>query len=442
MGVPTQLSARRGIALPSALFGIVAVTVLALGVVGLADARLRAAKDREASARAVLLADEGVAHGLTILRDSLKGTSMTRLLLGSDGAANTADDGGLAGYTLSSAIDIPVAGRVTARGRYRVQIIDDPADPSADTRADGNLRIVLRCTSATTDGGTAVVDALITGRPEYGVVVDGNLAFSGGATIRGSCGAVHANGNVTASGPNTRLAGLSATGSVSGSYRDTTGASLPTTGGVPSQNVPALDLADLCARADYALRTDGTFVQRATTLTPELQLPATAIARNGWLRTGASPVVWTLTGAAATTGTYCLEGTGNAVLSGNIGVDGSPLRISVIAGGSISLTGTPFIAPASSDSALLVANGDLQISGVSGALSPNYDGLLYATNQCIVSGTARLNASLVCRNRPQTVGATEYGTATTIGGTPTITHTCNGWLNGSPVIKAWYQPAG
>ena len=461
MGVPAQLSARpgarRGIALPSALFALVAVMVLALGVVGLADARLRAAKDREASTRAVLLAEEGIAHGLTILKDSLKGTSMNRLLLGADNTAGTADDGVLAGYvigtyTMSSAISIPTAGRVTPRGTYQVQMIDDPQDPAPGATVDGNLRIIMRCTATSTDGGTARIDALLAGRPSYGVVVDGDIRFSGNAAqVRGSCGDVHANGavsqvNVT-TGP--RIAGLTSSSTVAGVWRDTLSNSLTPSAGQPVVPVATINLADLCSRARYLLRSDGYLEDRSTT--PSIALLATATARNGWIRTTAPSSstlgLWTATGPALVTGTYCVQG--NVANSGNVGADGAPLRVSIIATGSIEITGTPYLQPASSDSVLFVAGGDIRMAGNTGS-SPNYEGLVYAENHCHFSGNARLFGSVVCRNRPQTAGATEFNT--TSGPSPTgpgssisggfqVSHSCNGWMNGTPYIKSWYQPA-
>ena len=461
MGVPTQLTAaralprgpRRGIALVSALFGIVAVMVLALGVVGLSDARLRAAKDREASVRAVLLAEEGMAHAMSILKDSLRGQSMTRLLRGSDNLVNSApthanntDNGRLAGYTLSSAINIPAAGRTTARGTYQVRIIDDPTDPAPGDTIDGNLRIIIRCTATTTDGGSATVHALIAGRPSYGVVVDGPMTFQGAnAQVRGSCGSVHANGNVTGSGGSgPQLAGLTSSGTVTGSYRDTTGTSFTPATAQPSIPVAPVDLTDLCSRAQYTLRSDGYLQDNAT---GSAYLVNSTTFRNGWRRTTTTvPHMWVADNPTLNplqgplvTGTYCVQG--NVQLGGAQGTSANPARVSIISTHSIQVGGTPFYAPSSTDSVLFAAAGDVEVAGNSStAGATNYEGLIYANAQCNLTGNVTLRASIVCRNQVQPTGSSALITTTTIAGSARIIHTCNGWLNGTPFIKAWWQP--
>jgi hypothetical protein len=183
-------------------------------------------------------------------------------------------------------------------------------------------------------------------------------------------------------------------------------------------------------------------------VSPNLTYPVNGVTfRNGWRRsTVTAPHTWVadnpltpLTGPL-TTGTYCVEG--NAIIAGVQGTSTNPLRVSIIATHSVSIAGTPFLAAASSDSILVAALGDVQTAGNSsaGAGFYSYDGMIYANAQCNLSGNVTFHASIVCRNQAAPAGATDYIAQTTIAGSATITHTCNGWLNGTPYIKAWYQP--
>ena len=72
---------RDGIALATALFGLLIVTVLAQGMWTIARLNNFSAVNREDAARALNLAEAGVAHTLGLLRTPLAATSMTHLLL-------------------------------------------------------------------------------------------------------------------------------------------------------------------------------------------------------------------------------------------------------------------------------------------------------------------------------------------------------------------------
>src|SRR5918992_5266463 len=133
MGVSAQLRGRRrprrGLAIPAALFAMVIIAALTTAIFLLADIQGRAVRNRESNARAFLLAEEGLTHALTVVRDTLRNRPYTRLLIGSDGQVVTADDGLLIGYGMSAGLHIPATGRVTPNGTYTVTMVDDPADP-------------------------------------------------------------------------------------------------------------------------------------------------------------------------------------------------------------------------------------------------------------------------------------------------------------------------
>jgi type II secretory pathway component PulK len=95
VGVLTKSSLmtdRRGLALPSAMFALVAIAVLLAGIFVFADLQAKAVRNRERATRAVHVAEAGMNHALGLLRGSLKSQSFTRLLKGWDNAVGTADD--------------------------------------------------------------------------------------------------------------------------------------------------------------------------------------------------------------------------------------------------------------------------------------------------------------------------------------------------------------
>src|SRR5215208_618547 len=108
----------RGIALPSAMFALVAVSILAAGLYAFADLSAKATLNQERSTRALQVADAGLSHAVSIMRSSpMKSLSFTRILRGADNLIiPDTDDSVLAGagYTalgLAAADQIPLAGR-------------------------------------------------------------------------------------------------------------------------------------------------------------------------------------------------------------------------------------------------------------------------------------------------------------------------------------------
>ena len=88
----------RGLALPSAIFTLVAMGVLAAGLFTFADLGAKSVRNRESAVRAVHVADAAVSHTLGLLRGSLGVHSFSRILRGSDNIVGTADDSLLVGW--------------------------------------------------------------------------------------------------------------------------------------------------------------------------------------------------------------------------------------------------------------------------------------------------------------------------------------------------------
>ncbi len=129
---------RRGVAMAAALFALLVVSVLALGIWTIADINSVSSVNRQDAAKAMGLAEAGVAHALSILSNDLDTIPATWLLLGSDSVASTADDGLLVDFGLASSDQIPASGYAMDGGRYFVTLLDDPGETDGNPLEDEN----------------------------------------------------------------------------------------------------------------------------------------------------------------------------------------------------------------------------------------------------------------------------------------------------------------
>ena len=434
----TRGQPRRGIAMVTAIFALVIVGILAAGMFNLASLQAQAVRNRTAATRALLLADSAAAHAVMLARDTLKLKANSGLLRGSDLAINTADDGLLTGYSMSNGVQIPTTGFASTQGRYWVTFRDDDAETDGDPFRDSNMRIIARCTAATPDSAYATIDVLISGISQMpGFFSNGNLSIGGQTKTLGACGSAHANGNLAVGNPSPTMTGTAtATGTVSnGSVVKTpTGAANPAQPNQPPLDVPPLEYSQFCpAQADYVLKANGTIENHTTT-------PISLIAVANVTRTATSPaVIWSASGSgiALIPGVICVEG--NFALSGNAGSAVAPISLMIVATHSVSISGNPYLRPATIDSVLIRAGADVAVAGnpASGAVS--YEGLIYAGSQCAVTGSAVIRGNFVCRNDPHTTAAVDYATGNSIAGSAQIEYSCGGYFNQPRRILQWVQ---
>ena len=434
MGLPAQSplnAGRRGIALPSAMFALVAASILAAGVIVFSDLSAKATLNQERATRALQVADAGVSHAVSLLRASpLKSLSYTRILRGSDNFIPTADDSLLINYGIAANDQIPLAGKAFQGHTYWVGVYDDPSDGDANAATDLNGRVLVRCRSLTSDGATAEVAAIVGAVPMPGIAADGNLAFAGGPTISGACGGAHSNGNLSSTGGGPTISTqATATGTVAGNWNLPDGTNAPELGGQSEVVIPDLNPMDYCTNAEFSLLATGNVLNVAT----GVQVPAAAA---GWSY-NAGTLTWGLSGGAVLSGTYCAAGT--VAISGNNGTAAAPLKISILATGSIALAGTPFLTPDHDDGILLMAAGDVSVGGNPGS---TYSGLVYAGAQCVASGSATLTGQLLCANGAQPAGATEYGAAHGVSGNFRINFDCSGNVFNKRRVLYWYPRIG
>ena len=382
---------RAGLALPSALMGLALISVLAIGIHSMSSVQNTSMKNRESATRALLLAEAGAAHAQAIIRDTLRMHDYTRLLRGSDNVAGSTDDGVLAGYGMSSTLAIPKAGKAAVGGMYTVEVIDDPADPIADLLIDGNARAVLRCTGITSDSARASIDVIVGSMIVPGIATDEDLEISSSATITGACGGIHANGDLTGGGSPTVATKASATGAVSLVVS-------PKQSAAPPVAIPDLMPTDFCAGADYNIT--GNFV---------------------------------LSGSTAP-GTYCING--NVSSNGDFGSMGSMKAITIIATGAIKISHKVFIKADHPDGITLLGGGDLDYQADGGT-----EGMVYAGGHCYLSAKPTFIGQLICKSKPDPVGAIDYTDQNLISGDVTINFGCYSLLN-SRRRTGWLQRLG
>jgi hypothetical protein len=406
-GAQRRLAGRRGLALPSAIFALVMVTVLLAGLYVFADLSAKAVVNQERATRAVHVAEAGVNHTLGLLRGPLRGHSFSRILKGSDNLNGTpaqrADDSLMTGYGLPAGEQIPLVGKAFGTSTYFVSVRDDPADGDADMGTDLNGRVLVRCRGVTADGATAEVAAIVGAVPAFGIVTDGNIELSGSADIMGACGSIHANGNITGGGTPSVTAGSSATGTIG------PGTLAPQAEGAPTQNVPDLNPANFCPPGANIIVAAGT---------------------------------WDPGSAGLAGGTYCVTGIpGDVLIDEDFGTTANKRPVSIIARGSIKISAKPKIKAAHPDGILLMAGGDLDLQG-----DWEGEGMLYAAGQCYIPAHPIVNGQLICKNKPFGVAGGHAGSdwvpANLISGDAEITFDCSTNGFNKRRVLFWYPRIG
>src|SRR5919112_700915 len=139
-------TSRRGLALPTAIFTLVAMSILAASLFTFVDLNAKSVRNRESATRATHVAEAGVNHALGLLRGSLKSRSFSTILKGADGVAGNADDSLFINWPgLSAGDQIPLVGQNYQGHTYFVSLRDDPADGDANQGTDLNGRVKIRC---------------------------------------------------------------------------------------------------------------------------------------------------------------------------------------------------------------------------------------------------------------------------------------------------------
>ena len=425
----------RGVALIIALLMMAVLSGLATGFAmnGQTESAMAENELYYAGARAAAEA------GLNRATERIVNDTARNLLAGADGLVSAtltdavnADNGSIADWMGGAGpYVLDAAGFYT----YNIEILDDDDPrlyPAALTAAQlaamgeqgdrfvtANDRLILRATGFGPKGTTIRImrelfsqDAVVPASTQTllanpAILVDGDLDIGGSISVQGSEGNVHANGNLSVQGSAAQVSGdVTATGTYTandnwepdGSYG----------GGRDAITVPEILASNYVSLTDVTLHANGT-------CTPS---PCPA----DWTPPASAGEPWTLAGNTAPTGTFYVEG--SVLISGSPGKKGNEVAMSIIAEGSIKITGTPKLKPENGDKIQFVCDGDLTIAGNSDLDDPaNVDGQIMVREQIHISGNPEFQGRIMVANEPSEF---DDVTVNAIPGNPTITY--NGTL--------------
>ncbi|UCC74731.1 MAG: hypothetical protein JSV86_09325 [Gemmatimonadota bacterium] len=428
-------SSESGIALIAVLLGMALLTVIGAALTAIGIVEFRTAINHRSATRALLLADAGANHALALMRGPLSTLTYTDVIRGADGSVATLDDGVLSGFGLDAFDEVPDTGVVLGKGRYFVRLENDPADPSGDPYTDSNHRLVATCRGETRDGGAAEVGIVLAAPSFPAIVSNGDLTLPGNPEVLGPCAGVHANGTLSVSGHPTVDGPATYSDAVvlNGTIYNTNG-SIVVPAYAGQVEVPYHDPDEYRDQADYELR-DGWVINVGQ---PRDSTFATGSGVHGW-NWNAGQGTWSLAGNKAAGGTYFVNG--NVEVTGNAGSDGDPLKLTIIATGSVKVAGNPKIEADHPDGILILAGGDVDIAGNASGITLSYAGLVYAGGQCQVNGTPSVGGHILCYDGPDPLGAADLVSDNKVNGTPTVTYDCTGERRRTMVASWWENRA-
>jgi type II secretory pathway pseudopilin PulG len=301
----------------------------------------------------------------------------------------------------------------------------DQMNEDGDPEVNLNDRLILRVTGFGPNGTRVSVGRILetvgttnTSTTETTVItnpallVNGDLSITGNIDIVGERGNIHTNGNMSLAGGAYNISGDAHAAGTFTPGNGTIGGVAG--GGYPSVNVPDINANDYFELATHILHADGT-------MTTVFGAPACTIANCGWSFSGGS---WDLAGNTADAGTFFVEG--SATISGNPNGGGppnnrSPLPLSVIATGSISVTGTPILGPNNPNHPIqFVTNGDLLIAGNADIDRTLVEGQSLVREQLSISGNPDLRGQIIVQDVTDCNPCSSLVTANSVTGNMTI----------------------
>ena len=417
----------RGAALISILLLLIIMSALSAALTISTRTEVMVAKNRSSAAQARAAAESGLNHAsevtITYLNDwPLNGFqnasgAMTRLLRGPDDASGTtatdADNGSLESYgvprppTRLGLNNVPGVGY-----EARLYDEDDPARGTtlnaadrtaineqvlvADPYLDLNSRIVVRAVGYANDGTSLTLEGTISKMLLPAVLTDGDLTINGNVGLTGSNGGVHSNDDLDLNGSAIDIeknATASGGYSVSGSP-DIGGVS---GGGRPTMAIPTFDAATYRPLADYILGADGRIRNQAGTMVCNASGSASNCEANygwhydgpGWSINNGCPSAPTQVPLGAT---FYVEGAVRITGSG-----GGVRRITILAEGSIDISGSATFRPNAPD-IMFVTDGDLDCSG-SFSMQAGIEGRILIKEQFDIGGNIDVYGQIIAAGR-------------------------------------------
>lgn len=342
-----------------------------------------------------------------------------------DNLASGCDDGCL---TITAGID----------ATYEVLITDDD-DGDMDLTIDANERVLIRSTGYAQDGTKVVLEVLISPIDLPAVVTNGDLVISGNVAITGPAGetSVHTNSSLTFDGGSSSITGnVSSTGELScADPCDNIEPPGIATEGAAEVPIPSVNAANYEVWADFILGYDGTLTD---VMTGGTCAATDKVSCNDWTFVAATGT-WLLNSSTVTAGTYYVQANpadgsgGHATISGSPGSKAAPAMLSLVAEGSIDISGSPKLVPDTPE-LLFVTNQDLKIAGTFDLIGESIDvqGQMLVKGQIDIGGNATLDGQLIVEDEP--VGSLVasnhiHGNAsiTSSGGLGTGTYSVSSW---------------
>jgi hypothetical protein len=381
----------RGSALIGVILLLMMMSALAAALTVSGRTETLVARNHQSAAQARTAAEAGLNHAVQVTVDYLR-------TIDPDDIPNTldallADPTPLAGITFGASTTI--AGAADPDARYEVLLLDeDDPDRGVATNIDGDLdatnnedgneltdnnsTIVVRAVGYAANNSSVVLEAILSPVPLGAIVTDGDLEISGSVAVSGAGASVHSNGDLTIDGGSATVSGPV---TASGEY---TGPAGPLEG-QPEIPLPTVEAADYRHKANFILTSTGQIVSHpggavlcSVTTNPNACRPS-----HGWGFQGGE---WSIGATDAPTGTFYVEGP--VEIAAN-----STLNITIIAEGSIDLSGSPTLT-ANTDELLFVTDADLDISG-GVETDVVAQGQMLVHEQVSISGNATLGGQLI-----------------------------------------------
>ena len=431
------------------LLVIISASTAALTVSGRTEIAI--SRNHEMATQAQVAAEAGLNHAVDVMLTSLRrwqpngfaspNDAMTSLLLGPDNLSGTVADDADNGSLEATGIPRPparltLAGTLGAQYEARIYDEDDPARgltltaadlvriaENGQLTADGNTQVVVQAIGYASDGSMTTLEALIVPADAPAIVANGTLTVQGNPDIVGTNGSVHANGDLNLGGSATVSENATAAGDYNESGNPTIGGS--TSGAQSTQPVPEVNAIDYKPLADYILTGVGTMTNGVGAVICDAWADANACETAGYMWVFAGGNGWTASsvGDPLLTDGFTYYAETDLTMTGNMGTNGDPLNITLIAEGNIDIAGNGVL-EANTPGLLFVTDKDLKMVG--GKDQVGAEAQILVREQLSLLGNTSLRGQIVIENAAST---SDLVTDNRVGGNASLTN--DGTLTGT-----------
>ncbi|MBI4264798.1 MAG: hypothetical protein HY657_10510 [Acidobacteria bacterium] len=424
--VERRTASESGMALIAVLLLLMTMSGLAAALAINSNTETLIARNHQTAAQARAAAEAGLSHAVELAIDYLQDWETTTdpdtgmpFVSASAAMSNLLEgDGSLEDLGLD---DVPQLLGSLVDVSYEVRVLDDddperglsPTDITTilennEEDLDANTKIIVRAVGRASGNAVATVEATIAPRELPAILTNDDLMFKGNITVTAPVGnpAVHTNADLDFEGGTVSITGdCTSSGDTDGS---------PTVGtcgeGEPNISVPDVRASDYLSKAGYTLHTGGMYSIGNGSPVPCANpcLGAWRWESNEWRVTAQGNLTpWT--------GTYYSETA--VTISGSPGSALSPVQMTLIAKGSINISGSPYLQPDTSG-LLLVTDQDLSIGGNMTATAS--EALIVVREQLDIGGNASIAGQILVQDAAT---VSTLVTANSLHGNITLTYT-------------------